>query len=202
METKQFSEEIGQPRLVENGHLSHEEYELGIESFHHFQIIRYQVSLLQKIAVGFATVAFLLGIILALVLITEKTPSQSAAENQNEKWSSSVVDTIEKIKSENIMLKEKNASLAKEIKLIREQLAKRDEPSANTNTKTNTKASNNNNDGGRGKIKYHEVGPGETLASIAKKYFGDANMAEKIIRDNNLRGASDIHEGRQLKIIL
>jgi len=50
-------------------------------------------------------------------------------------------------------------------------------------------------------ITYYRVKAGETLYSIAKRYYGDGNKYKKIMRDNNIDDPSDVEVGMKLKII-
>lgn len=53
----------------------------------------------------------------------------------------------------------------------------------------------------QGGIVYHEVKPGESLRRISKKYFGDTEMYNKILKDNNIKTPDQIYPGQKLKII-
>jgi LysM repeat protein len=53
----------------------------------------------------------------------------------------------------------------------------------------------------QGGVVYHEVKPGESLRRIAKKYFGDTEMFNKIMKDNNIKSPDQIFPGQKLKII-
>jgi len=50
-------------------------------------------------------------------------------------------------------------------------------------------------------VVYHNVKAGETLYSIARKYFNDGSKYKKIMDDNNIDNASDVKVGTRLKII-
>lgn len=53
----------------------------------------------------------------------------------------------------------------------------------------------------QGGVIYHEVKPGESLRRISKKYFGDTEMYNKILKDNNIKTPDQIYPGQKLKII-
>lgn len=53
----------------------------------------------------------------------------------------------------------------------------------------------------QGGVIYHEVKPGENLRRISKKYFGDSEMFNKILKDNNIKSPDQIYPGQKLKII-
>ncbi len=53
----------------------------------------------------------------------------------------------------------------------------------------------------QGGVIYHEVKPGENLRRISKKYFGDTEMFNKILKDNNIKSPDQIYPGQKLKII-
>ncbi|NWJ49659.1 MAG: LysM peptidoglycan-binding domain-containing protein [Bacteroidetes bacterium] len=53
----------------------------------------------------------------------------------------------------------------------------------------------------QGGVVYHEVKPGESLRRISKKYFGDTEMYNKILKDNNIKTPDQIYPGQKLKII-
>jgi LysM repeat protein len=53
----------------------------------------------------------------------------------------------------------------------------------------------------QGGVVYHEVKPGENLRRISKKYFGDTEMYNKILKDNNIKSPDQIYPGQKLKII-
>jgi cell division protein FtsL len=53
----------------------------------------------------------------------------------------------------------------------------------------------------QGGIIYHEVKPGESLRRISKKYFGDTEMYNKILKDNTIKTPDQIFPGQKLKII-
>ncbi|HXH18226.1 MAG TPA: LysM peptidoglycan-binding domain-containing protein [Chitinophagales bacterium] len=191
METQQLSEEID--HLVDEGCTFYDEYEIGIESFHHLRSIRQQVITLQRLALILITVTLLLGCVLIIIVLSSNSEPDLAVR-QPSSSSSAAVDTIEKLKTENILLKEKNSALSNELKFLRNQLLKRNDADHSERQPAPLPTQSEG-------IIYHEVKRGETLFSIAKKYYGDGKMADKIIRDNALRGASDIYEGKQLKII-
>jgi hypothetical protein len=46
------------------------------------------------------------------------------------------------------------------------------------------------------------VQPGQSVRQLAEKYFGDANLWEEILKQNQLRAANEIKPGMQLKISL
>lgn len=50
-------------------------------------------------------------------------------------------------------------------------------------------------------ITYYRVKAGETLYSIAKRYYDDGSKYKKIMRDNNIDDPSDVEVGMKLKII-
>lgn len=51
-------------------------------------------------------------------------------------------------------------------------------------------------------VRYHTVQAGETLYSIAVKYFHDGSKYKKIMKDNSITNSSDVKVGYKLKIIL
>lgn len=52
------------------------------------------------------------------------------------------------------------------------------------------------------KVKYYRVQAGETLYSIAKKFYNEGSKYKKIMKDNNITDPSEVKVGYKLKIIL
>ncbi|MCF8337479.1 MAG: LysM peptidoglycan-binding domain-containing protein [Bacteroidales bacterium] len=50
-------------------------------------------------------------------------------------------------------------------------------------------------------VTYYKVKAGETLYSIAKRFYGDGKKYKKIMEDNNIEDPSDVQVGMKLKII-
>jgi len=172
------------------------EHELGMESFQHLLNIRREILFLRRTTIAFSIAALsLLAILAAVILIP--SPRNKSAPSDSASISTAVVDTIEKLKSQNRALKEKNASLDHELKLIRKQFVARTgemPPAEEVQTGADSEIMPGDS------IVFHEVRKGETLYSIAKKYYGDENMFTKIMNDNDLTRISDATEGKQLKI--
>lgn len=178
--------------LDDGGDPAAHEYGIGRESFRHLRNIQRQMRLLQRLVIVLAGFVVLLSAAIIATMLAGTQKPEYAADG----IPSAVVDTVEKIKSENRLLKEKNHSLENDIKLMRKQFLSRKDASPPP-YKAGTRE---NNPVAPDTVYYHEVKKGETLYSLAEKYYGDGQMYQKIMKANNLTRQSDIYEGKQLKI--
>ncbi len=75
-------------------------------------------------------------------------------------------------------------------------------PAEKTKSRENeTDSRSSSNQADEPEVEYHKVKAGETLYSIARKYFNDGSKYQKIMDDNDIDNASDVKVGTRLKII-
>ncbi len=180
MKTDDFNKEIN--RLVGEGITEYEEYNLS--AFHQLKGVRQHLNLLQR---GFSiliitTVLLLITTAIIFFLYSGNFIKVHSAHSNLKEQSSAIVDTIERLKTENKLLRKKLVTLEEESerlnKLMQQEIHEQESEVV------------------------HIFKKGETLYDIARIYYGDGSFYKQILTDNGFKTPFDVKEGTQLKIFL
>lgn len=180
MDQAEFYEELD--ALIEQGADSYPEYNMNLEAFQWLRAIKAK----QKRTNIFLTVTLVILLLVAggviFLLLQPDYLSKLGIQSNNKELVSMPDSTVYLEKIEHLHLK--NKELLQEITELEGKLAQKD-----TVAKEQHK-----------KIINHVVQKGETLYSLAVKYYGSGEMVSEIMSDNNIGSPSDLHEGMILKI--
>lgn len=191
MENTQLSNHIEETEAKES--ISHDEYAIGSRAFHHLNRIGKEMQFMRRLNFAFMILLLIASGAIAYFIYGHKKMND-ASRGSGRNPATAIIDTVEMLKSDNKMLREKNAALEEQIRLIRKQFQMRGDLSENESSNGGSELSVTD------RYFFHEVNKGETLYTLAERYYGDKRMYRKILNDNNLSGEADIVEGKKLKI--
>jgi len=196
MKTETFFDEL--KTLIDSGATATPDSGIDIEAFHLLRAARKKTQTLSSLLVILFLILLLMGAAIAIVLLRPDIQQRLgfSSDPEMEKQKQNYESTIDQLMADKARLQQSMDSLTQQINIMETSLAEksqaREEAAQEEERQSWTEPD--------GTIR-HVVYRGETLYSIAEKYYGDGTRWEEILKANKLlKEPTDLAEGMTLRI--